>query len=363
MFLILITAFISLVALIIIHELGHFVIAKKLGVKVEEFGLGFPPRIWAKKIGETLYSLNWIPFGGFVKIYGHEDPVYGDPKSFAERPFWQKSLIILGGVFIFWVVAAVILTAVMIIGAPTVIDDFVTTDLIDPKVQIISVSENSPAEAAGLKLGDIILKVKSKDSKALDVNKVADVQNFSLANKGQDVILTIKRGLDVFNVEMTLRKDFGENDGPIGISLVRTDLKKYPWYLAPIKGVQATFSLTYAIIQSWVMLLANLLSGQGLPPGVEVAGVVGIFQLFTEIGGLGTSYFLQFIAIIAIHLALINSLPIPALDGGWFFFMLIEKIKGRPLNQVFVQKISAVFFFLLIGLMIWITIRDIIRIF
>ncbi len=111
------------------------------------------------------------------------------------------------------------------------------------------------------------------------------------------------------------------------------------------------------------MLLGNLLSGQGLPPGVEVAGVVGIFRLFTEIGGLGISYFLQFIAIIAVHLAIINSLPIPALDGGWFFFMIIEKIKGKPLNQLFVQKISAAFFFLLIGLMIWITIRDIIRIF
>lgn len=363
MYLILIIAFFSLVGLIIIHELGHFLIAKKLGVKVEEFGLGFPPRIWGKKIGETIYSLNCIPFGGFVKIYGHEDPVQGDPRSFSERPFWQRSLIILGGVFVFWVVAVIILSAVMIIGAPSVIEDSDTTDLINPKVQIISVLEGSPAQEASLKLGDIILGVGTQDSKIIDVNKVVDVQNFSLANKGQEAVLTIKRGLDVFNVSMTLKDNYGENEGPIGVSLVRTDLKKYPWYLAPIKGVQATFNLTEAIIQSWIMLLGNLFSGQGLPPGVQVTGIVGIFQLFTEIGGLGVSYFLQFIAIIAVHLALINILPIPALDGGWFFFMLIEKIKGKPLNQILVQRTSVVFFFLLVGLMIWITVRDIIRIF
>jgi regulator of sigma E protease len=149
----------------------------------------------------------------------------------------------------------------------------------------------------------------------------------------------------------------------MGIGLVRTALRKYPWYIAPIKGIWATISLTITIIKSWGMVFSNLFSGRGLPPGVEVTGVVGIFQLFGQMGGLGISYFLQFVAIIAVHLALINSLPIPALDGGWFFFMLIEKIKRKPLNQLFVQRISAVFFFLLIALMVWVTVRDIIRIF
>jgi regulator of sigma E protease len=353
MYLILIIAFLSLVALIIVHELGHFLIAKKLGVKVEEFGLGFPPRIWGKKIGETLYSINWIPFGGFVKIYGHEEPVKGDPRSFSERPFWQKSLIILGGVLVFWVVAVIILSIVMAIGAPTAIDDSVTTGLINPKVQIMAVQKGSPAEAAGLKIGDIIT----------GFDKVSEVQNFTEANKGKNVVLSIKRGAEIFNVNIILRQNIGENEGAMGVALVRTDLKKYPWYIVPIKGIEATFDLTYSIIASWIMLLGNIFSGQGVPPGVQVTGIVGIFQLFTEVGSLGVSYFLQFVAIIAIHLAIINSLPIPALDGGWFFFMLIEKIKGKPLNQILVQRTSAVFFFLLVGLMIWITIRDVIRIF
>lgn len=363
MILIFITAFLSLVALIIIHESGHFIAAKKLGVKVEEFGLGLPPKIWSRQIGETLYSLNAIPFGGFVRIYGHEEPVYGDKRSFSERPFWQKSIIILAGVFSFWVISAVVLTAVMIIGAPSVIDDSEINNLVNPKVQIISITPGSPAEKAGLKLGDVIVKIKAGDIKPIEVNKVSDVHDLSLANKGQEATLTIKRGVEIFDVSLLIRDSYSENDGPMGIALARTDLKKYPWYIAPIKGVQATFVLTWTIIQSWIDLFGSLFSGKGLPPGVQVTGVIGIFQLFAEVGGLGVSYFLQFIAVIAIHLALINILPVPALDGGWFFFMLIEKIKGSPLNQKFVQKTSTVFFFLLIALMIWVTIRDIIRIF
>jgi len=363
MVLILITAFISLVLLIIIHELGHFIAAKKLGVKVEEFGLGLPPRIWGKQVGETLYSLNWIPFGGFVKIYGQEEPVKEDSKSFTDRPFWQKSIIILAGVFSFWVISFVVLTAVMLIGAPSAIDDSEINNLVDPKVQIVSISPGSPAQTAGLKLGDVIIKIKIDDTKLIEVNKVKDVLDISMANKGKEATLTIKRGLEVFDVTLNIRESYAADDGPMGVALVRTDLKKYPWYLAPIKGLEATASLTWAIIESWITLFGSLFSGKGLPPGVQVTGVVGIFQLFAEVGGLGVSYFLQFIAIIAIHLALINILPIPALDGGWFFFLLIEKIKGSPLNQKIVQKTSAVFFFLLITLMIWITIRDIIRIF
>jgi len=358
MYLILVIVFISLVALITIHELGHFLTAKKLGVKVEEFGLGFPPKIWGKKIGETLYSFNLIPFGGFVRIYGHEKPIYGDPRSFAERPFWQKSLIILGGVFTFWLVGFILLTAVMIIGSPTAVEDSEVEGIINPKVQILSVVPDSPAGGAGLKMGDVILEIQETK-----ITKVQELSNFSKNNKGEEAILKIQRGKEFFNVSLKARTDYPEDEGPMGLSLVRTALKKYPWYIAPLKGIQATGILTYSIVRSWITLFSNLFSGNGLPPGVQVTGIVGIFQLFTEIGALGVSYFLQFLAVIAIHLALINSLPLPALDGGWFFFMILEKIKGKPLNQKFIQRISTIFFFILIALMIWITVKDIIRIF
>lgn len=348
MALIIIIAFISLVALIILHEFGHFILAKSFGVKVEEFGLGYPPRILGKKIGETIYSLNLLPFGGFVKIYGQEEEI-DLPRSFSQKSFWQRSLIILGGVLSFWFIAALILTILMMLGVPTVIEDEAESNLINPKVQIVSVAQGSPADKAGLKIGDIIK----------NFDKVKEVQDFAQLNKGQEVSLTIQRGKEVFNISLIPRVSSPSEQGPLGVALVRTALKTFPWYQAPLKGISATGSLTWLVIKSWVMVLGSLFSGQGLPPGVEVGGPVKIFELFIDIGGLGASYFLQFIALIAVHLALINVLPIPALDGGWFLFILIGRLRGKPLDQKIIQKVSSVFFFLLIGLMIWITIRDI----
>ncbi|OGZ26693.1 MAG: hypothetical protein A2365_04075 [Candidatus Nealsonbacteria bacterium RIFOXYB1_FULL_40_15] len=350
-------AVLTLIALIIIHELGHFTAAKKLGVKVEEFGLGYPPRIWGRKIGETLYSLNIIPFGGFVKIYGQEEPVK-DSGSFSEKPFWKKSIIILGGVFSFWVISAVILTVVMMIGSPTAVEDSVSSGILNPKVQIIAVSPESPAESSGLKPGDIIKKIEG-----VEIDKVGQVQKISQENLGKSLALEIQRGDQIIKKDLSVRSSYPEGSGPMGISLARTALKKYPWYLAPLKGVQATIGLTVAIVQSWIFVFSSLFSRGNLPSGVEVTGVIGIFQLFAQVGGMGISYFLQFIAIIAVHLALINSLPIPALDGGWFMFLVIEKIRGKALNPLVIQKVSSVFFFVLIALMVWVTVRDVIRIF
>ncbi|PIR72282.1 MAG: hypothetical protein COU42_02070 [Candidatus Nealsonbacteria bacterium CG10_big_fil_rev_8_21_14_0_10_36_24] len=350
MILTIIIAFFSLIVLIILHELGHFVLAKSFGVKVEEFGLGYPPRIFGKKIGETIYSLNLLPFGGFVKIYGHEEPI-DRPRSFSTKPFWQKALIILGGVISFWVITVIILTIVMATGAPTAVDDEENQGLIEPKVQIMVVAKGSPAEGAGLKIGDVIKNFV----------QVKKVQEFIDINKGEETTLTIQRGREIFNVSLVPRFSPPNNEGPMGVALARTALKVYPWYQAPLQGILATGNLTWLIIRSWIMVIKSLFQGQGLPPGVEVGGLPRIFVLFTEVGALGASYFLQFIAVIAVHLALINILPIPALDGGWLMFMIIDRLRKKPLNQKVVQKVSTAFFFLLVGLMIWITIRDIIK--
>jgi len=362
MILTIIIAFVSLIGLIILHELGHFVLAKKFGVKVEEFGVGYPPRLFGKKIGETIYSLNLLPFGAFVKIYGHEERIE-DPRSFSAKPFYQKSLIILGGVVVFWIVAAILLSIVMGIGVPSAISDEEAGILKNPKVQIALVVSESPAEAAELKIGDAIIGIKSQELESKNINKVSEIQEFTQAHKGEEVILTIQRGDEVFDVYLTPRVSFPEGEGPMGIALVRTALKSYPWYIAPIEGVKATWVLTVAVIRGWGMVFSSLFQGKGIPPGVEIGGPVRIFELFVDVRALGVSYFLQFIALISISLALINVLPIPALDGGWFLFLVIEKLKGKPLNDKIVQKVSAVFFFLLIALMIWITIKDLIRLF
>ncbi len=357
MVLIIIIAFFSLISLIIIHELGHFLLAKRFGVKVEEFGIGYPPRLFGKKIGETIYSINLLPFGAFVKIYGQEKRIE-DPRSFTTKPFWQKVLIIVAGVISFWIVAAILLSIVMGIGVPTIIQDEENQGLVDPKIQITAIASNSPAEKAGLKPGDTIMGISGTD-----INKVKEVQGFTQAHKGEKIILTIRRGKEVFDVSLVPRVSPPENEGAMGVALARTALKSYPWYQAPIKGIVATGNLTLMIIKVWGTTIMNLFQGKGVPAGVEVKGIVGIFGLFIQVGAMGVSYFLQFIAMISVSLALINILPIPALDGGWLLFLVIEKLKGRPLNQKIVQNISLVFFFLLIALMIWVTIKDIAQLF
>lgn len=348
-------AIISLVILVILHELGHFYFAKKFGVRVDEFGIGYPPKLFGKKIGETLYSFNLLPLGGFVRIYGHEERI-NDPRSFTTKPFWQKSIIILGGVAVFWVIAAILLSIVMVIGAPSLIEDHETTGFIDPKVQIVSVAKDSPADEIGLMIGDVI-----KSMNGISLDKVISVQEITDRNKGKEIAIVIQRGQTTLDLSLVPRVDTPSGEGPMGVALFRTALKKIPWYWAPVEGVKATWNLTAATVRGWGMVIGSLVTGNGVPEGVEIKGVVGIFELFNGIGSLGISYFLQLIAIIAISLALINSLPIPALDGGWFLFLVIEKVRGKPLNDKLIQKISIFFFFLLIILMIWITIRDVIN--
>ena len=360
MILTIVIAIISLIALVFFHELGHFLLAKKFGVKVEEFGFGYPPRIWGKKIGETLYSVNLLPFGGFVKIYGQEKKIE-ESRSFTVKPYWQKALIISGGVISFWIIAAIILSIVMMLGAPTVVGDS-AKGVVEPKVQIIGVASESPAKEAGLKIGDII-KQFSINNFQFPIDKVKEVQEFTNTYKGQEVALTIQRGKDIFDVFLVPRVSPPSGEGAMGISLIRTALESYPWYEAIWRGVLATGNLTWRILAGWGMLFSSLFQGKGVPAGMEVAGIVGIFQLFAQVGSLGVSYFLNFIAVITVHLAIINILPIPALDGGWLLFLTIEKIRKKPLNQKVIESLSSVFFILLIIFMILITIRDIVRIF
>lgn len=358
MFLTILITFISLIFLVVLHELGHFILAKKFGVKVEEFGIGIPPRLISKKIGETVYSLNLLPFGAFVKIYGEEER-RKDPRSFSQKPIWQRALIIIGGCVSFWLICVLLLSIVMNLGVPRAIGDEVNQNITNPRVQIVAVAPNSPAEHAGLRVGDVIKQLKINDHQ-LTINRVKEVIEFTEANKGQEVTLTIERGEEMLEVNLVPRVLPPEKEGPIGIALVRTIIESYPWYQAPIKGILATGNLTVLIIQGWAQALGNFF--QGLPTGVQVMGPVGIFSLTSQMGQLGINYFLQFIAMLAIYLGLFNLLPVPVVDGGKLFFLGIEKARGKPIPQKIEQKINTVFFSLLIALMIWVTIKDIVSI-
>ena len=364
MFLTIIIAFVSLIGLIIAHELGHFMFAKKFGVKVEEFGVGYPPRLFGKKIGETVYSLNLLPFGAFVKIYGEEGEKSSvslsepeeEKRSFQNKPIYQRMLIILGGVISFWIISIVLLSFVMALGAPTAISDTDNGNLKDVKVQIAAVSLDSPADKSGIKPGDAIISVNE-----LKIDKVVEIQEFTQSHKGEEILLTIERGKEIFNVSLVPRVNPPEGEGAIGVSLVRTAMKSYPWWQAIWQGISATFNLTIGVVQGWEKAITNAI--EGTPSGVQVMGPIGIFSLFNQSSQLGVNYFLQFIALISVYLALFNILPIPALDGGKLLFLTIEAVRKKPVSLRLEQKITAVFFTLLIMMMVWATIKDITRLF
>lgn len=361
-----VVAFLSIIGLLVLHEFGHFIVAKKFGVKVEEFGVGYPPRIFGKKFGGTIYSLNLIPFGAFVRIPGEggEKSSLEDFQNFIGKPRWQRLLILLGGVVSFWIVAAILLSIVFNLGVNVAVSDE-ETNLEKVKVQVLAVSSGSPAEMADLIPGDAIKKIKTAGQfpEEITITKIKEIQDFTEKYKGQEIILTIERGKNLFEKSLTLRISPPKDEGPMGVALARTAFKSYPWWQAPLKGVEATYNLTLGIISGWFEIIKGLIQGQGLPKGVQFVGPIGIGNLIQQAARVGISYFLQFIAMISVYLAIFNILPIPALDGGKLLFLGIEKIKGRPLNQKFEIRITTFFFVLLVILMILVTVKDIIKIF
>ncbi|MBI2625089.1 MAG: site-2 protease family protein [Candidatus Nealsonbacteria bacterium] len=351
-------AFFSLIALVILHELGHFLLAKRFGVKVEEFGIGLPPRIFGKKAGETVYSLNLLPFGAFVRMFGEEEEKQ-DPRSFSSKPIWQRALIVFGGVAVFWIAAAVLFSVIIWSGAPTAVDDSMG-GVQNTAVQVADVANGSPAQKSGLKIGDKITELKINGS-ILKTDKVKEVQEFIDENKGKEVVLLVERGgEDLFEVALVPRVSPPGGEGAMGVALIRTAVIKYPWYEVPLRGVFTAANLTLGIIMGWAAVLGNITQGKGV--GAQLMGPVGILNLFGQVGQLGWFYFLNLVAVISVYLAIFNVLPIPALDGGKLLFLAFEKIKGMPLSQKTEQKITQFFFILLVALLAFVTVKDIIRI-
>ena len=347
MFLTILLAFISLIILISIHELGHFLTAKKFGVKVEEFGFGYPPRLFGKKIGETLYSINLFPFGAFVRI--------PEDSCFSEKPLWQRILVIFNGALSFWIVAIILFSVVFAIGAPTMIEDS-EMNVPDIKVLITSVSANSPASMIGLKAGDAIISLSSETAE-LKGNKVKEIQDLIVENKGREITLIIKRGDKIFSATATPRISPPAGEGALGIGLARVGLKTQPVYLSLFEGVKATFNMTRVVIVAYANAVISLF--RRVPTGIQLSGPIGIVGLLSQGIGMGIGYFLQMIGMLSINVAIINLLPIPAFDGGKLMFLFIEGIRKKPVSQKIEERITAVFFISLIILMVFVTIKDI----
>jgi regulator of sigma E protease len=346
---IIIYVIIGLSLLILVHELGHFFVAKIFGIRVDEFGFGYPPRIFAKKYGETEYSINALPFGGFVKIYGEDETKVEKSssdfkRSFASQPAWKRSAVLLAGVFMNIVLAFILLSLVFMVGAPKYMG-------------IASVVSDSPAEEAGLEGGDIVLEASVGEellSNPISVNKFIE---FVKNNEGENINLTVQRGDETFQKEVLARKNPPEGEGSIGIALVDMGIEKQGFFSAVWQGMKTTGQLLKEITVGFY----NIITGIFTNPDVvkNIAGPVGIFVITKQAGSMGLIYLIQLIAIISLNLVIINLLPFPALDGGRFLFILIEKIKGSPVPNKIQMAANAFGFILLILLMIIVTIKDI----
>ena len=352
-----IIVFIAILAvLVLVHEFGHFYSARKLGVLVKEFGFGFPPRMFGIKKGETLYSINWLPLGGFVKLKGEQGEELNDPDSFASQKAWKRSIILVAGVFMNVVLCFVLLTTGFIAGLPTSVDSSNIGKARDVKIQIFGLVDNSPAIAAGVQPGDAVISIDGNY-----FSKIEEVQSYISSHDGQLLKFELARGQQVISKEITPGPltAFKEQVG-IGVSLVQTGIISYPWYEAIWQGVKSTGLLVYNIVDGFVSFFGQLFTTGQAP--ADVAGPVGIAMLTGQVVGLGWIYVLQFAALLSINLAIINILPFPALDGGRLLFVVIEKIRGKQANAKIEAIIHTIGFSFLMLLILVITYRDVVKI-
>lgn len=349
--------------LVVVHELGHFIIAKRTGMKVEEFGFGFPPRLWGVKKGETVYSINLIPFGGFVKIFGEEGEHRNKPRSFSSKPIGVRLKVVIAGVTMNFLLAAFLLMLGNYVGIRVGIGDEmddIAAVAKDKMVQIIRVVEDSPAQKAGLRIFDGIIGFSAEGGKIINVSTAQEVRDYIAENAGREIKMVIRR--DSQNeVKEILLPGKDEGDGLLGIVPARTGLLSYPWYEAIWRGVSDVVFLTGQTAVGYYELFRTLLlKGQLL---AEVSGPIGIASVTGQAAAVGFRFLLQFVALISVNLAILNIIPFPALDGGRALMLIVEKIKGSPVNQKVEVLINSTGFALLILLMIYATIKDIGRFF
>lgn len=351
-----------LAALILVHELGHFIAAKRAGVRVDEFGIGFPPRLWQKKVGETVYSVNAFPIGGFVKIFG-EDPNEESMKgkdytrSLTHKKRYVQAWIIGAGVVFNLLFAWLLISVGFMIGLPYSVDDRAYGARVqNPSLTITQIMPKSPAEGAGLKGGDIIVGLVSGED-ALTSPRVETTQKFIASH--EEVTVTYLRGTETKIA--AVRGEEGVIDGrrAIGISMDIVGILKLPIHEAFYVGLSTTLSITAAMTVGILEFFKNIFIGQGSLEGL--AGPVGIVSIVSDASTLGFVHLLSLTSIISINLAIINLLPFPALDGGRLFFLLIEAIKRTPIKPEVANIANGIGFLVLIAFMVFITFHDVVK--
>ena len=350
-----------LAVLIFVHELGHFIAAKRAGVRVDEFALGFPPRIFSWKRGETRYSLNLIPMGGYVKILG-EDPWNEDTeindlrRSLMHQTKWVQARVLAAGVFFNFLFAWLLISFSFVWGQPASVGEEKAYAVRDARITITNVLSSSPAEGAGLSAGDALLSLSSGGKTLVDNFSVANVQNF-INESASPIQIAVLRGTERRTVTVSPQSGIVADRRAIGVAMDLIGTLKLPIHEALWRGLTTSVFLVGAVVKSFWDFFGGVFSGTG---GFgEISGPVGIAGLIGASAHLGFSYFLSFVAVISINLAVLNLIPFPALDGGRLLFILIEAIKGSPISPKVARVLNTGGFAFLLLLMVLVTYHDI----
>jgi len=339
-------------AIIAVHEFGHYITARLLGMRVLEFAFGFPPRLFALRKGGIDYSVNAIPFGGFVRILGQDDFAIhqegeGEPDSFTSKPWWMQAIVLVAGVVMNMILALVVLTAAFAMGGQAATGD----------VRVAEVKEGSPAEAVGIRAGDLVRQV--------DDVKIRDSQElvrYTRAHRGVEIALVVERnGRPMPALRAVPRSDPPEGEGPLGIVLIDVT--------APVSGglpsaIGSAWTLTLDIVRQIAALPGQLLAGRQGPGDTapEIGGPIEILRVTGQVSQFGVAALLRLVGVLSINLAILNIIPFPALDGGRLLFVLIGGIFKKRLSPQVEALVHAAGFVLLLGLLVLVSIADIRRV-
>lgn len=365
-----IIAVVLFVGLVVIHEWGHFIAARRGGVEVEEFGIGFPPKVWGRKVktqkSKFLFTINALPLGGFVRLKGEND---ADTRkgSYGAAPLGRKVKIMTAGVIMNLLVAVFLFTVLAWIGMPKLVDNQFTvandTKLIqevqNPNSVLVSeVSNNSPASRAGLRDGDQITNFAGTE-----ITKTDSVGEIAKSNAGKEVPITVVRDGQATTYKVTLNAE-NTGDGYLGVvsesGATGREVRRSTWS-APVVGVGITVQFTELTFKGLGTALSSLFHGDTQTAKDQVSGPVGIAYILNEVSKIGFNFVLMVIAIISLTLAIMNILPIPALDGGRLFVTLLFYAMRKPLTKRTEELIHGTGFVALMGLFVLITVLDVDR--
>lgn len=348
-----------LVALIVVHELGHYFAAKWAGMKVEEFGIGYPPRaLTYMKRGGTDYTLNWLPFGGFVRIKGEDGEAKGQD-SFSEKPYFAQFLVVAAGIIMNLLFAWVILSIILFIGMPRVLTEAEAAAASDVRLVVSQVVPETPAEAAGLKPGDVVLGA-AREQSAYEGTATAAFTEFIASGEGEPVTLTVRRGTEIVSLSALPKQGVVATDPDryaLGVGIATVGTIPVSLLEAPIEGAKLTYLATGQVAVGLASFFAGVFT---LSADLsQVSGPLGIAGAVGDASTEGIVALLALTAIISINLALINLLPIPALDGGRLVFIVIEWITRKKIPANVTGAVNGIGFAFLILLMVVVTASDI----